>query len=204
MKFSRNNLVVLSIMFFIFVNLKNSFGQIVQNKNGLLDLNNLHAVTKSVLGVSKDKLFDKVHHELKKSSPNISLISSKTSKKKNSSVNIHVLYCSDQEYLAILEFPKELTGTIGPYSQIDHWNFLFEGELFSYVTGNSTRPLISYPGDVTFLAKGMVHNFHIPKYAHLLEYGRGKIFQGGGPEKIGKSCGDQVLQRLKVRFKIQG
>lgn len=84
-----------------------------------------------------------------------------------------LLYASLREYIIFFGTPIGTEGHSGRYGA-DVYDFLFAGEVWCYLTGETSRTVYG-PGDGAYLGGGQAKGYRIPDHAWMVEYARGNI-----------------------------
>ncbi|SPM37252.1 hypothetical protein MRAB57_5095 [Mycobacterium rhizamassiliense] len=84
-----------------------------------------------------------------------------------------ILHFSLSEYLLLYGTPIGTGGHSGRY-RTQLWDFVFDGEMWSYEEGELERTVFE-PGGVSYLGKGRVKGWGVPHAAFMLEYARGPV-----------------------------
>lgn len=136
----------------------------------------LHAIAKSVTGISdRQAACEQIVDELKSRHPqhirdDIPWLFSNA---RGTMAQLKILHCSMTEYLILFGTPIGTQGHSGRFlAQI--WDFVFDGEMWSYEEGELQRKVIE-PGAVAYLGRGRAKGWAVPEAAYMLEYARGPI-----------------------------
>jgi hypothetical protein len=105
---------------------------------------------------------------------------------------ITVLHASITEYLVLFGTPIGTEAFSGRYP-MDIWDFMLEGEMWTYTQQNCRRRCVTLPGECAVLPRGSSKGFKLPENAWMLEYGRGMI-----PLALPLVLGDVVVSAMDI------
>jgi hypothetical protein len=85
---------------------------------------------------------------------------------------VAALYVRPNEYLIFGAAPAVAGWSMGPFLDLQVWDFVLFGDLNAYQAGELNPPLLG-PGDQAILPAGDVKNYQTTSGVWVLEYGRG-------------------------------
>ncbi len=85
-----------------------------------------------------------------------------------------ILYASLSEYVLIFGTPIGSEGFSGRYAQMDVYDCMFAGEMWTYLEGNLEKTVYK-PGDCAILMRGEAKGYSMKENTWMLEYTRGFI-----------------------------
>jgi len=85
-----------------------------------------------------------------------------------------LLYASTREYILIFGTPIGAEGFSGRYAEMDVYDNMFAGEMWTYLEGE-TEKTVYEPGDCAILLKGEAKGYLMKEGTWMLEYTRGNI-----------------------------
>lgn len=142
----------------------------------VFDPEQLHAASKRVIGLPREQMFSQLINDLAETYPGH--IETRQSWIFNCSGGakgiMHVLHGSLSEYLLLFGTPNGTEGCSGTF-HLDIWDWVLEGEMWTYTDANPLVKVVTKPGDYAVLNKGQCKGWRAPDTVWMLEYGRGFI-----------------------------
>lgn len=136
----------------------------------------LHTICKRVVGQPRAQMFEDMSNQLAEAYPGH--IETKLDWIFNLSGGatgvISVLHASLSEYLLLFGTPIGTDACSGTF-RIDIWDYVLEGEMWTYTDRDPTNRVTSKVGEYAFLNKGECKGWRAPDTLWMLEYGRGFI-----------------------------
>ncbi len=151
-------------------------GSLSQPAHYVFDPAELQAIARLGVGVPRDQLFTVVHDELMRRypgriTPTIRWVLNDAGASLGEAA---ILYGSLDEYLLFFGSPIPTGGFSGRYDDTAVYDFVMDGEMWTYEEGQTERA-VALPGDATLLAAGHARGYRISDHAWVLEYARGNI-----------------------------
>jgi hypothetical protein len=103
-----------------------------------------------------------------------------------------VLHASISEYVIVFGTPIGTEAFSGRYP-MDIWDFMLEGEMWTYTPQNCRNRCVTLPGEYAVLPRGQTKGFKLPEGAWMLEYGRGIV-----PLSLPLVLGDVVVSAMDI------
>jgi hypothetical protein len=85
---------------------------------------------------------------------------------------VAALYVHPNEYLIFGGVPAVASWSMGPFLDLQVWDFVLFGDLNAYQAGELNPPLLG-PGDQAILPTGDIKNYQTASGVWVMEYGRG-------------------------------
>jgi C-8 sterol isomerase len=182
-----------------------------------LDPEKLAAIAKGAVGLPREALFQKVIDDCATAWPDL------IERRQDWMFNLcagavgmmTILHASLSEYLILFGTSVGTEAFSGRY-RIDIWDWVLEGEMWTYTEQAFRNRLVTTPGEGAFLPRGHAKGYRLREDSWLLEYARGPVptalpmglgdavFSGQDPRTIFKTLtgyGRQVVGQL-ARGKI--
>ncbi len=142
----------------------------------IFDPTHLHAVAKECVGLPHEELTAAVIGKLAK------VYSDHIESRQNWLLSIAggamgimtILHGSLSEYVLLFGTPIGTEGFSGRY-RIDIYDFIPEGEMWTYTESNFRNRIVTKPGEMAVLRRKQVKGFKLPEGGWMLEYGRGPV-----------------------------
>jgi hypothetical protein len=142
----------------------------------LFDPEQLHEITKRVIGQPREQMFTQLINELAEAYPgHIETKRDWIFNLSGGAIGIMtVLHGSLSEYLLLFGTPNGAEGCSGTF-RINIWDYVMDGEMWTYTDADPLTKVVTKPGEYAFLKPGQCKGWRAPDTVWMLEYGRGFI-----------------------------
>lgn len=160
----------------------------------LFDPDQLHEISRSCLGLPHDEMIQTLINRVAEAYPGhvetqqdwfFNMTSGSTG-------IITVLHASISEYVVLFGTPIGTEAFSGRFP-LDIWDFMLEGEMWTYTPETCGFRTVTLPGEYAVLPRGCVKGFRLPEGAWMLEYGRGVL-----PLALPLVLGDVLISAMDI------
>lgn len=136
----------------------------------------IHAIAKLGVDQSPEEAIQTIHQALMEKYPDLIRKDLKWHFNRTGGTlgQMALLYASTTEYVLIFGTPIGSEGFSGRYQQMDVYDCMFAGEMWTYTEGQIEKT-VYLPGDCAVLQRGEGKGYYMAADTWMLEYSRGNI-----------------------------